>query len=165
MVRLPRRRKKELIEAVPHVAYEKVALDVAVDDFVNRGRRRFDLEAALLHARNLTDFFWRKTNHDDGVYAIHYDAGWGPGTHAQLPRMRYRAMSAQLAHISTKRSQSPKDLTKEVPAIAADLRKVWDRWRGSLDAEWGARLDKEVGHWQAEAKKSRAKRRPKRKVP
>jgi hypothetical protein len=41
-------------------------------------RRQFDLEAALVHARNLTEFFWAPTNdmrpHPDGVYAIHYVA-------------------------------------------------------------------------------------------
>jgi hypothetical protein len=160
---LPRRRKKELIEAVPHVAYERVALDVAVEDFLKRSGRRFDLEAALVHARSLTDFFWRRTNHSDGVYALHYDEGWAPGRHGQLPRMRYEAMSAQLAHISTKRSTSAKDLTREVPAIAADLLTVWDRWRTSLDGtEWGLLVDKWVKHWQDEVKKSRAKGRPKR---
>jgi hypothetical protein len=40
---------------------------------------------------------------------------------------------------------------------------VWNRWRGSLDTEWGTLVDRWVTHWQEEAKKSLGKGRPKRK--
>jgi hypothetical protein len=149
------RSKEERIAAVPHIAYERVALALALEDFVKRGRRRFDLEAALIHARNLTDFFWLKTTHCDGVYARHYDETWGPGSHSQLPSMRYDAMSAQLAHISTRRSTAAENLTKEIADIAGDLQEAWNRWRGGLDGtEWDVLLDAWVKHWQDEAEKS-----------
>ena len=76
-----------------------------------------------------------------------------------FPVCRYEAMSAQLAHISTRRSTSAKDLTKEGPAIAADLLTVWHRWRGSLDPERGALVDKDVNAGRTRRKKSRAKGR------
>ena len=72
---LPIRAPQELQGAITHIAYEYVALERARSAFA-RNNRRFDLEAALVHARNLTEFFWvpsnRRRPHSNGIYAAHY---------------------------------------------------------------------------------------------
>lgn len=148
----------ELRAGVEHIAYEFVALERAFQQ-VQDGRpdpRRFDLEAALLHARNLIDFFWapvgRRRPHPDGIYAGHYDPVWtnGVGALPQRPNERYDAMSAQLAHISTRRIavRGPRDLDGELDMIVGDLQVVWARWNAALNgSEWAALVDEAVRTW------------------
>ena len=57
---LPRRTQADLRAAVYHITYEREALFRAVKHF-RRTEGRFPLEAALVHARNLIDFFWTPT--------------------------------------------------------------------------------------------------------
>ena len=72
---LPPRSRGELRAAVYHVTYENEAMRRAIRQF-RRTHGRLDLEASLLHVRNLVDFFWAPTRnrlaHDDGVYATHF---------------------------------------------------------------------------------------------
>ena len=62
--RLPHRELAELQAAITHIAYEYVALSRASEDIraASPDILRRDLEVALLHARNLTEFFWAWSN-------------------------------------------------------------------------------------------------------
>jgi hypothetical protein len=159
---LPGRTSQELRDAITHIAYEFVGLERALAAFQKPrdqgGERAFDLEAALVHARNLAEFFWalsrRRPAHRDGVYAAHYlaaSASWAAIRHGlpQLPNERYDAVSKQLAHISIARSnKGARDFEAEIPRIAATLTAVWDRWRTELqDPHWSTLLDAELTHW------------------
>ena len=162
---LPPRTARELQDAVTHVAYERVGLDRALHAFqrpkAQGGCRRFDLEAALVHARNLTDFFWapirRRQPHPNGIYAAHY---LPPGVDwtairkqfPQLPDQCYDAISAQLSHVSVARTSQngARDFAAEIGQVATDLDAAWNRWRTELQATpWAAALDVEVSRWQA----------------
>jgi hypothetical protein len=162
--RLPVRRQSELEGAITHIAYEYVGLERALEAFqrtaLDGGGRRFDLEAALVHARNLVDFFWvpstRHRPHRDGVYAAHYvplTTNWvaARSSMPQRPNERYPAMCAQLAHISVTRADDGqvRDFEAALGGIAADLDEVWRRWRELLSAAWVAALDEEVTRWRA----------------
>src|SRR3990172_7908706 len=130
----PHRTKRELHNALSHIAYEAEALSRAATHFTNRSRH-FDLEAALLHARNLTEFFWapsaRHPPHNDGVYAVHYVPQHRlkalRGSFPQRPNQHYVPLCAQLSHISVRRSR--RDLTVDfsrlVGPLALDLNAVW----------------------------------------
>ncbi len=161
---LPHRSRPQLHDAITHIAYEYVGLERALAAFrrpqSQGGQRRFDLEAALVHARNLTEFFWapsrRRRSHRDGVYAAHYlptPDSWGTIRTAltQLPNERFDAISSQLAHISTARSKKgTRDFESEVIPIANALNQVWQRWTVELQGtEWPPLLDAEVASYRA----------------
>lgn len=108
----PIRKKRELLDALTHIAYEVEALDRAATRFA-RYSRRFDLEAALLHARNVTEFCWapskKHPTHKDGVYAVHYVAAkrWKRlrASFSQRPNEKYAAICAQTLHVSVNRDR------------------------------------------------------------
>ena len=110
MTELPKRSRQECLDALVYVAYERVALDAALAAYSRGEGRPFTLEAALIHARNLTEFFWPRGRnlHDAAVYAAHYlpPKGWPIQRLPQSPDKAYREINAQLAHVSTKRSRS-----------------------------------------------------------
>jgi len=110
-----------------------------------------DLEATLVHARNLTEFFWSgRSPHQDGVCAKHYLPSWDTQSLPQLPNERYGAMSNQLVHISVHRSStgSPRDFANEIGKIAAALRQVWELWQNALQStEWNDLLESAVNRW------------------
>jgi hypothetical protein len=157
---LPERSDSELRDALTHIAYERVALERAVEQF-KQGRRRFDLEAALVHARNLTEFFWspskKRGRHKDGIYAVDYlpdSFDWVSSRNglSPLPSQCYDAISAQLSHISIARStkNGPFDFAAEIEEIASALSAAWDRWRTGLEStSWGPAIDVKVKEWRA----------------
>lgn len=161
--RLPVRTEDELREAVTHVAYEFVGLERALAAFQlpqgSGGQRRFDLEAALLHARNLIDFFWAPTRnrraHRNGIYAAHYLSHWTDIRSGlpQGPNQRYEAISGQLAHISVVRAHGgAHDFATDINAIATELGTAWQRWRDNLPTAWRSILDAQVAHWRVPPK-------------
>lgn len=135
----PPRTRQQLRTAVTHIAYEAEALRRAVGQ-LNRPHRRLVIEAALLHARNLTEFFWapsrRHKPHADGVYAIHYVPNWTRlrGALPQRPNQRYKAMCAQLAHISVRRSdrRNVVNFGAALPGLSTDLECAWGHFRTAL---------------------------------
>jgi hypothetical protein len=160
---LPTRTQRELQDAVTHVAYEHAALQSAVQAYNARGSRkhsRFELEAALIHARNLVDFFWAPVGtrqpHPNGIYAAHYlpaGADWITirSGFPQRANQRYDAMSAQLAHLSTARlGTTTHDFDSDIDQIAAGLGAIWKQWRQLLNGTpWATAIDSAVTAWQA----------------
>lgn len=121
-------------------------------------RRPFDLEAALIHARNLTEFFWAPTNdmrpHPDGVYAIHYvppDRWRALMRNVSVrPSQDYSAMCAQLSHISVKRSR--RDLrvnfARKVGVLKSDLEEIWSVFKFELEGtRWATTLRRATERW------------------
>jgi hypothetical protein len=154
---LPQRTEAELRDAITHIAYERVAFQEAFSSFTAGHMRRLSLEAALVHARNFVDFFWspiRKRRIDkDGVYAWHFVAGWkdSVGTLPSRPNELYSPRSAQLAHISIRRtSASTTNFAVELLQLASDLTIVWVKWRAALDSTWRARLDAALNNHQSD---------------
>jgi hypothetical protein len=125
-----------------------------------RTEGRFPLEAALVHARNLIDFFWTPTNkrkaHSDGIYAAHFyrpARAWqrllANGT--QRPSQLYDALSAQVAHISVMRSRRDVVVSfsaEELDRLASDLELVWNQFLAGLGTtRWRSRLQTRAGKW------------------
>jgi hypothetical protein len=158
----PHRTRTELRSAVYHITYELEAMRRAATRF-SQHDRRFDLEAALLHARNLTDFFWTpcgsRRAHRDGVYAVDFfgdPRAWRTRRSAlpQQPNERYDALSAQLAHISIKRNQRDVvvDFERALQRIVADLGTVWDCFLAALaGTDWPTRFRRRQLRWRATA--------------
>jgi hypothetical protein len=149
------RKKNELRSAVYHITYEVEAMRRAAAYFGQR-KRRFDLEAALVHARNLVDFFWapsgRRNAHEDGVYAVHFFKDWPArrGCLPQEPNERYPAISAQLSHISIKRNQRDVvvDFEDVLPGIVEGLERAWACFLAALaGTDWPARFRKRLARW------------------
>lgn len=158
---LPSRTTQELGNTLTHVAYEFVALERALAAFHQQARQPWiRLESALIHARNLIDFFWapirKRRPHHNGVYAVHYVAAptdWA-GIRDRLsrwPNQRYDALSAQLAHISVLRTAGgAPDFAAEITRLSEDLNRVWADWRQQLQATpWATAVDAQVAHWRA----------------
>lgn len=123
-----------------------------------QSRRRFDMEACLVHARNLVEFFWAPTQsmraHGDGVYAIHYiDRDEWTALRAPCsvrPCQHYKALSAQLSHISTRRSTKDVrvNFQKALPVVVADLENIWRVFSNALQStRWAARLNRACARW------------------
>lgn len=141
-----------------HATYENEAMRRAVQKF-GRTRGRLDLEAALVHIRNLVDFFWAPSTsrcvHVDGVYAAHFVpdlAAWKQirGAAPQGPNQRYDALCAQVAHISVRRNQRDvvTDFSAEISGLGEDLSVVWDRFLGAIKGtEWHRRFVRRAAKW------------------
>ena len=156
---LPNRKQAELRAAVYHITYEREALLRAAKQF-GTTNRRFPLEAALVHARNLIDFFWSPTKdrkpHRDGVYAAHFYrsvANWREVRKgvSERPSQLYDALSAQVVHISTKRTQRDVVVSfspDEVDRLTSDLEAVWRRFLDNLaGTQWRRRLQRRAARW------------------
>ena len=133
-------------------------------------RRQFDLEAALVHARNLTEFFWAPTNdmrpHPDGVYAIHYVAvdRWRAimSKVSVRPSQNYSAMCAQLSHISVKRSRRNLrvNFAKKVAVLNSDLERIWRVFVLELaGSRWANTLRRAMERWRKTNWEARPARR------
>ena len=153
----PPRTNRERRTALSHIAYEVAALRGASQVFAKH-RRRLDLEAALVHARNLIEFFWapspRLSPHPDGVYAVHFvDAGSWKARRSSLPqrpRQRNDALCAQLSHISVKRSR--RNFTINFGAglrqLCADLDTAWCIFENELaSSTWASTLARARARW------------------
>ena len=146
----PVRSEPELQAGITHIAYEWIAFLQAMTRIPPNptDARWDDLEVVLLHARNLIDFFWPETGrrraHPDGIYAVHYVADW-PGARSlpTRPSELYSALSAQLAHISVRRTQPNvvRDFEVEIHQLAADLTVTRNAWFAALaGSDWESRI-------------------------
>jgi hypothetical protein len=154
---LPQHRLDKLRTAITHVAYEAESLRRATDSFRRHGRR-FDLEAGLLHARNLIEFFWMpaagKDVHKDGVYAAHYipSADWVRlrSLHPQRPWELFQPISSQLAHISVRRSKrgTVTDFSEALPELSHQLEEIWATFCAELyRSKWANPLRRATRRW------------------
>jgi hypothetical protein len=156
---LPKRTIGDRRSAVFHITYELEAMTRASAAF-RHSHRRFDLEAALVHSRNLIEFFWcpsgSRTIHPDGVYAAHYFPSLAEWKAARLdcpqfPNELYPALCAQLSHISVRRSQRDPttDFSRDIARLVVDLTAVWERFLSTVITEWVVRFRRRRQHWQA----------------
>lgn len=153
----PPRTKRELRNALTHVVYEAEGMRRAARAF-EKNSRRFDLEAALTHARNLIEFFWAPSKsmrpHPDGVYAVHYipTRRWSDlrAPCAVRPSQHYDALCAQLSHISVRRSRRDVrvDFGKMLPVLVADLEAIWCVFTSELQTtRWAAAMKRSIARW------------------
>ncbi len=153
----PRRTKRELQSAITHVAYEAEGMRRAARAFAQNSRR-FDLEAALTHVRNLIEFFWAPSGsmrpHPNGVYAVHYitRSRWQTlrAPCSVRPSQHYDVLCAQLSHISIRRSSRDVQVNfgKTLPVLVSDLETVWCVFTNELQAtEWASRLNRAIARW------------------
>jgi hypothetical protein len=142
-----------------HITYEREALLRAAKQF-RKTERRFDVEAALVHARNLIDFYWSPSNararHPNGVYAVDY---YQPATEwktqlcskSQYPSQLYDALSARVVHVSVERTR--RDVTVAFPPdtvdrLVRDLEDVWKLFMGELvGTKWQALFQRRAAKW------------------
>jgi hypothetical protein len=126
---------------VTHIAYEVVALERAAS-LLNGDPRA--LEASLLHARLLREFFysdWDPYSRFAGsdVFAEHYfpDNTFWRGVRNRVPPTvgrTWQAIDKQLSHITRERADPTKtqDLVAAVPGIRAELLAVWGNFLARL---------------------------------
>lgn len=155
---LPQRTRRELRSAATHVVYEVIALQKSAATYRRTGGR-FAVEAALLHARNVIEFFMvpnrRRRSHSDGVYAEHYvdRARWRQLRWAfnASPNKYYAAMCAQVAHISVSRSSATLRVAFTRPLVAdlaAHLRDAWVVFEREVGATpWHPTFSRAAKRW------------------
>jgi hypothetical protein len=155
---LPTRTKRELQNALTHIAYEVEALRRAA---VGKGPGKWlRIEAGLLHVRNLTEFFWTPSTshtkpHPDGVYATHYidTKKWIAlrSSLSQRPNQKYSAICTQLSHISTARSKRAGTVNfseKEIARLASDLESIWNVFTSEMaSTRWASTLQRAIRRW------------------
>lgn len=142
------RHSEDVLEAMAiHIRYEfdymndaAIRVRVAAQDGQPVTGNLF-LEAFLLHARNLIEFFFNvRRPWEDDVVALDYAEEWAPpitalaaevviGTEDELGL--YRRMSKRLAHISTERLRSESGMW-DVLGIARDLMTVFESFLSSI---------------------------------
>ena len=152
---LPKRKRglppndAQLESAVPHVVFEKTALDQAIAEFKST-RSRSSLEASLLHARNLRAFLlnkWdpRSPHSHREVLAEHFFPSHGKWrtTRARLPRATLdrtkTPIDTQLAHITIDRAD---------PGLTIDLAADLDRLAEEIESHWTGLIDALDRRWQ-----------------
>lgn len=121
--------EKELDALVEHVAHEMVALDAAAKLFCDTGGAALALDAFLLHARILREFYLERPHArfgDRAVLAEHFSPDW-PARRDALPRgtlgRTQHLIDALLVHISRRRAdrQFAADLSPDVPRLLGEL--------------------------------------------
>ncbi len=105
---ITRHTKATLVAMVPHVRYEWISsIRAAQDALTHRGtiEGQHALEAALVHGRNLHEFFGTQTTHRDDVQAVDYLPGWKAKPFLRPAELK--VVHRNLAHISTARIDKP----------------------------------------------------------
>jgi hypothetical protein len=136
-----------------------VGLEVAAEAYCDLAspRRRLLLEAFLIHARNLREFFWSTPKprfaHND-VFAEHYcerSREYRGAVPATLDRT-WGAIDWQLVHITRARAAATRteNLDEAVPLLTAELQQAWTRFLNRLEPAWRDRFQAEYDRWQAQ---------------
>ena len=129
----------ELDNLVDHVAYEVAALEASAAAF-DKANLWVYLEAFLLHARLLREFFWGRRRATD-VSARDYCASWREKKPPPTVKATKIPIDKQLAHITRDRV-NPKvtmDLSARVAPLRDELRATWKRFIGQLASDPRAR--------------------------
>jgi hypothetical protein len=153
---LGERAMKELTEEqqkgmAVHVKYE---IDQFRDSIVELARLKVagrrdsawdrTLESALLHFRNLRDFFYCGPKpHKHGVFAIHYVPSWNAKQDDAVFKKTHGRLNARLAHLSIRRLDDPSDWP-ELDQMKAAIEKLISKFKESLPPEkasWFKGLD------------------------
>ena len=144
---------------VTHIAYELEALQRAAA----RPGKRLELEALLVHTRNLRDFFWKEWDPfdkfaDSDVLAEHYFPShltWRGSKNKQPPTLErtWCAIDKQLAHITRDRlnPRVVQDLEAAAPALTRELLGQWERFLRKLGTDARrARFEAARAYWKAQ---------------
>ena len=102
--------------------------------------RNMAIEVAVLHARNLRDFFTRK-GRDDDVLAADFLRSVPPWKLTKLKSKSVRRrMNKLLAHMSFKRRRYKKGW--DIPSLKAEIDRAWQMFLDRLEEE-----SPKVRHW------------------
>ena len=136
----------ELEALTEHVAYELAAMEASAEAYT-QSRLWLPLDAFLLHARQLRDFFWVRWSPtskfaESSVLAEHYSAscrGVRGGYPVAIERTK-GAIDKQLAHITRERNKPGLaiDLANEVTPLRTELIATWKRFLQHLGADKSA---------------------------
>jgi len=143
---------------IRHIAYELEALERAAAS----PDKRFNLEAFLVHARSLRDFFWREWDPfgkfaNSDVLAEHYFPShlvWRGSKNARPTTVEqtWCAIDKQLAHITRDRlyPHFVQDLEAAAPALAQEILEQWERFLAKLGADpRRSRFQAERAYWKS----------------
>ena len=129
----------QLEALIEHVAFEFAALEAATKHYESTPLWVF-LETSLLHARQLREFYFGRTDEDrfpdSSLFAEDYSAQWR-GVRGGLPttlKASKDAIDKQLAHIARERADpaTAQDLGATVVQMRGELRELWQSFLKSL---------------------------------